>query len=103
MFFKRFRRQPETRSEHEADEQPAPIDASLINLLLARNGQTTTVVVRDGRRYTICNIVYGYDSGDEGAHIITNLDSDVPGQKTEFFTTDNVVAVLDEEGVDLYP
>ena len=70
---------------------------------MARDGKRTTVVVRDGRRYDVFNAVYGYDMGDEYAHVVTNLDSDVPGQQVEFFTTDDVAVVLDEGGAELYP
>ena len=77
-------------------EQPEPADKDLIELLTTRDGQPTFVKLRDGRRLSVINIAWGYDMGDEYAHVTTNVSPSVDGEAVDFFFTNEVVAVLDE-------
>ena len=43
----------------------------------------------------VLNIAWGYDAGDSYAHITTNISPSVPGFETDFFSTKEVIAVLD--------
>jgi hypothetical protein len=76
-------------------EQPEPADEALIDLLLGRDGQLSEVVLRDGRRLNVLNIAWGYDLGDEFAHVTTNCSPFVDGMSIDFFFTEDVSAVLD--------
>lgn len=79
-------------------DQPEPTDSELIELLVRRDGQPTTVELQDGRRLLVRNIAWGYDAGDAHAHVTTNISPSVDGQSTDFFLTSEVVGVLDESG-----
>jgi hypothetical protein len=72
-----------------------PADAELIDLLVQRDGLVTRVVCRDGDSRTVMNIAWGYDDGDEYAHITTNVSPDVPGASIDFFVTRDVRSVHD--------
>lgn len=68
-------------------------DAQLILLLIDRDGMPTTVSLRDGRNLTVWNIAWGYDMGDEYAHVTTNCSPSVGDMPLDFFHTDEVVEV----------
>lgn len=74
---------------------PEPRDADLVHLLNARDGIGTLVDVEDGGTFTVFNIAWGYDLGDEYAHITTNASPFVAGQPIDFFFTDKVAKVRD--------
>ncbi len=60
------------------------------------------VVLDDGRRVRVLDIAYGYDWGDEYAHVLTNMNPESSGMSLEFFYTDQLLAVMTEDGVPLY-
>ncbi|MFE7709760.1 hypothetical protein ACFU6I_29125 [Streptomyces sp. NPDC057486] len=76
-------------------EQPPPRDETLLQVLQDRDGLPSEVVLDDGKRLTVFNIAWGYDLGDEYAHVTTNISPDVEGASTDFFQTGSVVAILD--------
>jgi hypothetical protein len=47
------------------------------------------------------NIAWGYDIGDEFAHVTTNVSPAVEGASIDFFFTSEVRAVIDEDGLPL--
>ncbi|MFJ6455479.1 hypothetical protein [Paenarthrobacter sp. NPDC091669] len=61
----------------------------------ARDGIATLVDVRDGPTFTVFNIAWGYDLGDEYAHMTTNASPFVAGLPIDFFFTDRVIQVRD--------
>ena len=77
---------------------PEPRDRELIELLRARDGRMTTVVLKDGRRCLVRDIVWGYDAGDEYAHATTNVSPGAPGLDVDFFSTTEIQHVLGEDG-----
>lgn len=79
-------------------EQPPPADTALIDLLNERHGRRTTVVQTDGRNLDLWNIVWGYDMGDEFAHVTTNCSPFTEGANLDVFFTNEVAKVLDEMG-----
>lgn len=79
-------------------EQPPPADNALIGLLHQRDGRKTTVVLMDGRRLDLWNIAWGYDMGDEFAHVTTNCSPFIEGSSLDVFFTNEVTMVLDEKG-----
>lgn len=72
-----------------------PPDVSLIEVLRERDGVPTTVVLGDGQRLHVLNIAWGYDDGDEWAHVTTNVSPSSDSEDVDFFSTDTVVRVLD--------
>lgn len=75
-----------------------PADQELIDLLLERDGRWTEVELHDGHRLRVLNIAWGYDEGDEYAHVTTNC-SPSPGRRVpmDFFFTSDVARVIDPE------
>jgi len=67
----------------DADEQKP--DAELIALFQRQDGMRTEVVLGDGRRLSVWNIAWGYDMGDEYAHITTNCSPPVGHEPVDFF------------------
>jgi hypothetical protein len=81
--------------------QPEPRDESLISLFRDRDGRTTRVILRDGRLLTVLNIAWGYDMGDEFAHVTTNVSPSVEGTSIDFFYTSDVETVSDPSSGDV--
>jgi len=77
-------------------EQPEPVDSELIALLAGRDGQRTTIELRDGRQVFVFNIAWGSDMGDEYTHVTTNVSPSIQGERIDFFFTNEVDAVKDE-------
>ena len=75
--------------------QPAPRDESLISLFRDRDGRATRVILRDGQLLSVLNITWGYDMGDEYAHVTTNVSPSVEGTSIDFFYTSDVETVSD--------
>jgi hypothetical protein len=73
-----------------AAPQPEPPDTELINLLVARDGTPTLVCFLEGDNLTVHNIAWGYDLGDEYAHVTTNVSPSLPSAPINFFVTDGV-------------
>ena len=72
-------------------------DGSLIRLLLSRDGVLTVAVHKDGTEFVFSNIAWGYDLGDEYAHITTNISPRIEGLSEDFFFTNELVDLRDHE------
>ena len=70
-------------------------DVQLIALFRGRDGMPTAVLLADGRSLLVWNIAWGYDMGDEYAHITTNCSPFVGKEPMDFFYTDEVIEVRD--------
>ena len=81
------------QSCHDAD---MAADDAIIDLLRVRDGELTEVRLTDGRRLLVLNIAWGYDDGDEFAHVTTNISPSVDGAAVDVFSTRDVTAVLDD-------
>lgn len=79
-----------------------PLDSPLVDLLNEREGEQTTVLLRDGRQLDVRNIAWGYDQGDETAHVTTNCSPFVDGLPLVVFFTSDVQSVSDEAGAVIY-
>jgi len=58
----------------------------------------TLVVLRDGRWLIVHNIAWGYDMGDQYAHITSNISPSMAGDPIDFFLTSGVREALDPAG-----
>lgn len=83
-------------------EQPPPADELVIDLLSSRDGQLTEVFLRDGRLYRVFNIAWGYDMGDEYAHVTSNISPSVEGEPVDLFRTSEIAIIRDPPETVLY-
>jgi len=84
-------------------DQPEPRDADLIALFVSRDGSRLVVKVDGGSSYEVFNIAWGYDMGDDHAHVTSNISPDVDGFPIDVFSTESVIEILDgETGARLY-
>jgi hypothetical protein len=72
-----------------------PVDVDVINLLMKRDGIPTRVTLANGRELTVHNIAWGYDTGDEHAHVTTNISPEVDGASIDLFFTNDIRSVSD--------
>lgn len=78
--------------------QPQPVDTALLDLLQSRDGLLTRVLLADGRRLSVYDIAWGYDIGDEHAHVTTNVSPGCEGRPIDFFFRSEVTGLLDKSG-----
>jgi hypothetical protein len=59
--------------------------------------------MEDNQALKVLDIAWGYDDGEEWAHITTNI-SPGPAEKgaIDFISTNRIVRILDEEGTILF-
>jgi len=70
-------------------------DKKLIEILKRRDALLTKLELRDGKVISVWNIAWGYDLGDDFAHITTNISPDQPGCEIDFFYTTDLAKVID--------
>ncbi len=70
---------------------------TILKILEKRCGQTTTVYLEDGKKLNVNDIVYGYDLGDDFAHITTNISPPKDGIDIDFFYVNEVKKIEDPE------
>ncbi|MEV6601986.1 hypothetical protein AB0M36_34805 [Actinoplanes sp. NPDC051346] len=75
--------------------QPPALDKDLVKLLHDRGGVETVVMLQDGRRLVVFDIAWGYDLGDQWAHVTTNISPGREGAAVNLFWTNEVVSVID--------
>ena len=86
--------------EREATLVAIDEDASIIALLVARDGLHTCVHLVDGRVLHVMNIAWGYDMEDPFAHVTTNASptpADSSAYPIDFFFTDSVARITAHE------
>jgi hypothetical protein len=72
-------------------------DKSIIVLLTRRAGQVTFVRLENGNVLRVLNIAYGYDMGDDFAHVTTNISPSIEGESVDFFSTSKIAEIIDPE------
>jgi hypothetical protein len=71
---------------------------TIIEILKHRCNEWTRVVLQSGQELKVFNIAWGYDLGDDYAHITTNISP--PNEEiinSDFFKVDEVIKLEDEE------
>ena len=86
---------PEFRSRPSWSEPAAAADTELIELLQRRDGLLTTVRLKDGSNHVVKDIAWGYDCGDQYAHITTNVSPGGEGLPIDFFYSDAIASFVD--------
>ncbi|MBM6399791.1 hypothetical protein [Phycicoccus sonneratiae] len=74
-----------------------PADAHILELLVNRDGLPTLVTLENGATITVYNIAWGYDIGDEYAHVTTNVSPEVDGTAIHLFLTSEVRSISDPD------
>ncbi len=71
---------------------------TVIEILKSRGGKWTSVFLKNGQELSVFNIAWGYDLGDDYAHVTTNISpaNDEPAE-VDFFTVDEVTKIADAE------
>lgn len=72
-----------------------PADVEVITLLASRDGIPTVVTLNTGSQCTVHNIAWGYDVGDECAHVTTNISPKIEGASIDFFFTHDIQSITD--------
>ena len=70
---------------------------TIVKILENRCGQSTMVYLEDGQILNVNDIVYGYDLGEDFAHITTNISPPVDGIEIDFFYVNQVIKIEDSE------
>lgn len=79
------------------DDRPSARDAAVLRVLRGRDGLLSFVELADGRQLRVHNVAWGYDVGDEWAHITTTASPFVEGEPIDVFSTEDVVRIADPE------
>lgn len=66
-----------------------------MRIIRERDGTETLVVLQDGRRLIVRDIAWGYDAGENWAHVTTNISPGFEGAVVDFFSTKEIVQVVD--------
>lgn len=72
-----------------------PADQTIIDLLDRRVGRLTEVVLADGRQCRVFNVAWGYDDGDESAHVTSNCSPFKEGEDIDLFLTADIALIRD--------
>lgn len=79
------------------------IDQNIIDILISRDGQPTVVHLADKRVLKIWNIAWGYDIGDDFAHITTNISPEIKNSNIYYFNINEIQKIEDQtNGKTLY-
>lgn len=73
------------------------IDEHIIQHLKRQDSRWTTIQLFGGEKIRIFNIAWGYDLGDEYAHITSNISPIQKSVNPHFFHTNEIVKIVDEE------
>ena len=72
-------------------------DKSIIDIFKSRDGLETKVEFKNGRLISVWNIAWGYDIGDEFAHITTNISPNIDNATIDFFFTNEISKILTDD------
>ncbi|QIL90515.1 hypothetical protein GNX18_12670 [Microbulbifer sp. SH-1] len=67
----------------------------IVKMLEKRCGQLTLVHLENGELLNVNDIAWGYDMGDDFAHITTNISPPQEGVEVNFFYVNEVSKLLD--------
>lgn len=75
------------------------MDQNIIEILKSRDGRLTTVHLADKRALNVWNIAWGYDIGNEFAHITTNISPEIKNTDIDYFYTNEILKIEDRLNV----
>ena len=65
-------------------------DENIINFLKKRDGIETVIELINGKKFSVWNIAWGYDHGDEFAHITTNISPNIKSTEIHVFYSNEI-------------
>jgi hypothetical protein len=84
-------------------EELARIDQSIIDVLVELDGTVVKAILLDESVHLVLEIAWGYDWGDDFAHITTNCSPGREDLPLDLFFTKEIAVILDlEEQVTLW-
>lgn len=70
---------------------------TIVKILEKRSGVSTIVMLDDGRELYVEDITWGFDMGDDFAHITTNISPLQVGVIPDFFFANEVTKLIDPD------
>jgi hypothetical protein len=70
---------------------------TIVKILEKRCGLPTTIYLKNGETLNVFDIAWGYDLGDDFAHITTNISPPKEGVEVSFFYVNQVSKLIDAE------
>lgn len=78
-------------------------DQHIIDILNSDDQNEKVVYLDDDRILKVSNIAWGYDVGDDFAHITTNISPEIKNADIDFLYTNNIYKIEDStNGITLY-
>jgi hypothetical protein len=71
------------------------LDEAIVDLLRSRDSLPTEIRIRDDKVFVAYDIAWGYDVGEEFAHVTTNISPGADGRSIDFFFTNDVERIVD--------
>ncbi|MDB5203285.1 MAG: hypothetical protein JWQ27_2694 [Ferruginibacter sp.] len=71
-------------------------DDHIIKIFKQRDSLETKVCLKSGFVISVWNIAWGYDIGDEYAHITSNVSPEAVNSTVDFFYTTDIEKMFDE-------
>lgn len=68
-------------------------DENIIETFKSRDGLETKVELKNGKQLIVWNIAWGYNMGDDYAHITTNISPNVDKGSIDFFYTNEIAKI----------
>ena len=72
-------------------------DNEIHEQLKRRYGIETEIVLKDGTKLIVWNIAWGYDLGDNFAHITTNISPNIENAEIDFFYTNEIEEIITDK------
>lgn len=70
---------------------------TIVKILEKRCGTSSTVYLKDKQVLLVNDIAWGYDIGDDFAHITTNISPPQDGVEVDYFYVSEVEKIIDTE------
>lgn len=72
-------------------------DNEILEQLKRRDGIETEIILKDGTKLLVWNIAWGYDLGDDFAHITTNISPNIENAEIDFFYTNEIEEIITDK------
>lgn len=72
-------------------------DNEILEQLKRRDGIETEIVLKDGTKLIVWNITWGYDIGENFAHITTNISPNIEKAEIDFFYTNEIEEIITDK------
>lgn len=73
------------------------LGAPIVGILERRTGIKTLVEMTSGQTYSVFNVCWGRDMGEDWEHVSANISPFVEGASFDFFLTQDVAKLMDPD------